>query len=134
MRIGRELYEQIVAHARAEAPNECCGVVATNGDGSARRVFPATNKFASPLRFEIDEHDLIRIWRAIDADDLELGAIYHSHTRTPPEPSQTDVNGAAQWPGALWVIVGLAGDDGEPDVRTWAIEDGRVTQVELIVE
>ncbi len=134
MRIGRELYEQIVAHARAEAPNECCGVVATNGDGSARQVFPATNKFASPLRFEIDEHDLIRIWRAIDADDLELGAIYHSHTRTPPEPSQTDVNGAAQWPGALWVIVGLAADDGEPDVRTWAIEDGRVTQVELVVE
>ncbi len=132
MRIARELYDQIVAHARAEAPNECCGVVATNGDDSAQRVYPATNKFASPLRFEIDEHDLIRIWRALDEDDLELGAIYHSHTRTPPEPSQTDVNGAAQWPGALWIIVGLAG--AEPDVRTWAIEDGRVTPVELRVE
>jgi [CysO sulfur-carrier protein]-S-L-cysteine hydrolase len=132
MRIGRELYDQIVAHARAEAPNECCGVVATNGGGSALQVFPATNKFASPLRFEIDEHDLIRIWRAIDEQDLELGAIYHSHTRTAPEPSQTDINGAAQWPGALWVIVGLAAE--EPDVRTWAIEDGRVTQVELVVE
>jgi proteasome lid subunit RPN8/RPN11 len=132
MRIGRELYDQIVAHARAEAPNECCGIVATNGDGGALQVFPATNKFASPLRFEIDEQDLIRIWRAIDEQDLELGAIYHSHTRTPPEPSQTDVNGAAQWPGALWVIVGLA--DGEPDVRTWAIEDGRVTPAELTVE
>ncbi|HEX4806537.1 MAG TPA: M67 family metallopeptidase [Conexibacter sp.] len=132
MRIARELYDRIVAHARAEAPNECCGVVATNGDGGAQRVFPAANKFASPLRFEIDEHDLIRIWRAIDEDDLELGAIYHSHTRTAPEPSQTDINGAAQWPGALWIIVGLAGE--EPDVRTWAIEDGRVTQVELQVE
>jgi [CysO sulfur-carrier protein]-S-L-cysteine hydrolase len=133
MRIARELYERIVAHARAEAPNECCGVVATS-DGSAREVFPATNKFASPLRFEIDEHDLIRIWRAIDEQKLELGAIYHSHTRTPPEPSQTDINGAAQWPGTLWVIVGLATGDAEPDVRTWAIEDGRVAQVELTVE
>lgn len=132
MRIARELYDQIVAHARAEAPNECCGIVATNGDGSATRVFPATNKFASPLRFEIDEQDLIRIWRAIDEDDLELGAIYHSHTRTAPEPSQTDVNGAAQWPGALWVIVGLAGE--QEDVRTWAIDGGRVSQVELQVE
>jgi proteasome lid subunit RPN8/RPN11 len=132
MRIGRELYERIVAHARAEAPNECCGVVATNGDGSVQDVFPATNKHASPLRFEIDEQDLIQIWRAIDERDLELGAIYHSHTRTAPEPSQTDINGAAQWPGALWVIVGLAG--GELDVRTWSIEDGRVTQVELVVE
>jgi proteasome lid subunit RPN8/RPN11 len=131
MRIARELYDRIIQHARAEAPNECCGVVAT-GEGRAHDVFPATNKFASPLRFEIDEQDLIRIWRAIDERDLELGAIYHSHTRTPPEPSQTDVNGAAQWPGALWVIVGLA--DGEPDVRTWSIADGRVTQVELVVE
>jgi len=134
MRIGRELYEQIVEHARAEAPNECCGVVATNGDGSAQQVFPATNKHASPLRFEIEGVDLLRINNAVDEAGLEIGAIYHSHTRTPPEPSQTDVNGAAQWPGALWVIVGLAADDGEPDVRTWAIEDGRVTQVELIVE
>jgi len=132
MRIARELYDQIVAHARAEAPNECCGLVATNGDGDAVRVFPATNKFASPLRFEIEEHDQIRIWREIDDAGHEVGAIYHSHTRTPPEPSQTDVNGAAQWPGARWIIVGLAGD--EPDVRTWAIEDGRVSQVELHVE
>jgi proteasome lid subunit RPN8/RPN11 len=131
MRIDRELYDQIIEHARAEAPNECCGVVATS-DGRAHDVFTATNKFASPLRFEIDEHDLIRIWRAIDERDLELGAIYHSHTRTAPEPSQTDINGAAQWPGALWVIVGLA--DGEPDVRTWSIADGRVSQVELVVE
>jgi proteasome lid subunit RPN8/RPN11 len=132
MRLARELYDQIVAHARAEAPNECCGVVATNGGGSATRVFPAANKHASPLRFEIDGRDLIRILDAIDDDDLDVGAIYHSHTRTAPEPSQTDVNHAAAWPGALWIIVGLAGE--EPDVRTWAIEDGRVMQVELTVE
>lgn len=131
MRIARALYDQIVAHARAEAPNECCGVVATN-DGSAQQVFPAANKFASPLRFEIDDGDLFRITGEIDDADWEVGAIYHSHTRTPPEPSQTDINGAALWPGALWVIVGLA--DGEPDVRTWAIDGGRVTQVELVVE
>ena len=132
MRIARELLDQIVAHARAEAPNECCGVVAANGDGGAQQVFPAANKHASPLRFEIEALDLLRISTAIDEAGWEVGAIYHSHTRTPPEPSQTDINGAAQWPGALWVIVGLAGE--EPEVRTWAIEDGRVTQAELVVE
>ena len=131
MRIARELYDQVVAHARADAPNECCGVVASS-DGSARQVFPATNKFASPLRFEIDEPDLFRINREIDDADWDVGAIYHSHTRTAPEPSQTDINGARQWPGTLWIIVGLAG--GELDVRTWAIEDGRVSEVELVVE
>jgi proteasome lid subunit RPN8/RPN11 len=132
MRIARELYDQIVAHARAEAPNECCGLVGTDQDQDrAVSVHAATNKHASPLRFEIDERDQIRIWREIDDAGHEIGAIYHSHTRTAPEPSQTDINGAAQWPGALWIIVGLA--DAEPDVRTWAIEDGRVTQVELTV-
>jgi [CysO sulfur-carrier protein]-S-L-cysteine hydrolase len=131
MRIARELYDAIVAHARADAPNECCGIVAT-GDGRAARVFPAVNKFASPLRFEIEETDLLRIWNEIDDAGLDVGAIYHSHTRTPPEPSQTDVNGADRWPGALWIIVGLA--DGEPDVRTWSIAEGQVSEVELVLE
>ncbi|HEU4701163.1 MAG TPA: M67 family metallopeptidase [Conexibacter sp.] len=130
MRIARELYDRIVAHARAEAPNECCGLVGADGE-QAVSVHEAANKHASPLRFELDERDQIRIWRELDDAGHEIGAIYHSHTRTPPEPSQTDVNNAANWPGALWIIVGLA--DGEPDVRTWAIEDGRVTQVELTV-
>jgi proteasome lid subunit RPN8/RPN11 len=133
MRIARELYDQIVAHARAEAPNECCGVVATDG-GRAMQVYAARNEFASPLRFEIERQDLVRIWREIMGSGWEVGAIYHSHTRTPPKPSQTDINGADRWPGSLWIIVGLATDHGEPDVRTWAIEDGRVTPVELIVE
>ncbi len=35
--------------------------------------------------------------------------IYHSHTRSEPYPSQTDVNFAAHWPGVEWLIVGLAG-------------------------
>jgi proteasome lid subunit RPN8/RPN11 len=131
MRIARELLDDLVAHASEEAPNECCGVIGTR-DGHAVQVHRARNKFASPLRFEIDEADLIRIWREIDDADLEVGAIYHSHTRTPPEPSQTDVNGAEQWPGALWLIVGLA--SGEPEIRTWRIEDGRVAEVELAVE
>ncbi len=131
MRIERSLYDEIVAHAVQDAPNECCGMIASR-DGEAVKVYRATNTAASPLRYEIDGAEQYRIQMEIDDLGLELGAIYHSHTRTPPEPSQTDVNGAAQWPGALWIIVGLAG--AEPDVRTWAIEDGRVTPVELRVE
>jgi [CysO sulfur-carrier protein]-S-L-cysteine hydrolase len=130
MRIARELYDQIVAHARAEAPNECCGVVATNGDGSAVRVVAAANKHASPLRFEIDGLEVMRILDEFDADDLAVGAIYHSHTRTEPVPSQTDIN-LAFYPEAVYIIVGLAG--GEPDVRAFRIVDGEVSQTELEV-
>jgi [CysO sulfur-carrier protein]-S-L-cysteine hydrolase len=130
MRIDRELYDEMVAHARADAPNECCGMVASH-DGEAVRVYPATNTAASPLRYEIDGAEQYRIQLEIDDADLDLGAIYHSHTRSAPYPSQTDIN-LAFYPDALYVIVGLA--DGEPDVRAFAIRDGQVSEAELLVQ
>jgi proteasome lid subunit RPN8/RPN11 len=131
MRIPRALYDDIVEHARAEAPNECCGMVASR-DGEAVKVYRTTNAAASPLRFEIEPDEQILVHTEIEAAELDLGAIYHSHTRTEPEPSQTDVNFAAWWPGVVWIIVGLA--DGEVSVRTWTIDDGKVSEAELVVE
>jgi len=130
MRIARELYEQMIVHARQEAPNECCGMVAAR-DGEAVKVYPATNIEASPLRFQIDPEEQLRVSNQIDEEGLELAAIYHSHTRTEPRPSQTDISFAKLWPGVLWVIVGLAG--GAPDVQTWLIDDGQVAEAELVV-
>jgi [CysO sulfur-carrier protein]-S-L-cysteine hydrolase len=129
MRIPREMYEQMIEHAREEAPNECCGMIATR-DGQAINVYRATNAAASPLRYEIDGAEQYRIQMQIYDSDLELGAIYHSHTRTEPAPSQTDIN-LAFYPDALYVIVGLAA--GEPDVRAFTIRDGQVAQAELVV-
>ncbi len=130
MRISRALYDEMVAHARAEAPNECCGMVASR-DGEAVKVYRTTNAAASPLRFEIEPDEQIRVHTEIENADLELGAIYHSHTRTEPRPSQTDINFAAWWPGVLWIIVGLA--DGEASVRTWSIDNGQVSEAQLDV-
>jgi proteasome lid subunit RPN8/RPN11 len=129
MQISRELFDQMVAHAQAEAPNECCGMVASR-EGRAVEVFPAVNAAASPLRYEIDGAEQYRIQMAIEDAGLNLGAIYHSHTRSDPVPSQTDIN-LAFYPEALYVIVGLAGS--EPDVRAFEIRDGRVTGAELEV-
>ncbi len=130
MRIGRDLLDQIIQHARAEAPNECCGMVASE-NGRAVEVYPAVNAAASPLRYEIEPADQYRIEMAIDDAGRDLGAIYHSHTRSEPYPSQTDVN-LAFHPHALYVIVGLASD--EPDVRAYRIVDGRIEDAVLEVE
>jgi len=129
MRIARDLYEQMIEHAREEAPNECCGMVASR-DGEAVRVYRATNAAASPLRYEIDGAEQYQIQMQIYDADLELGAIYHSHTRTAPYPSQTDIN-LAFYPEAVYVIVGLAND--EPEVRAFTIRDGQVADAELVV-
>jgi proteasome lid subunit RPN8/RPN11 len=129
MRIATELYEDVVAHARAEAPNECCGMIATR-DGEAVRVYRARNAAASPLRYEIDGAEQFEIQMAIEDAGLDLGAIYHSHTRSDPYPSQTDIN-LAFYPDSLYLIVGLA--RGEPEVRAYTIRDGRVAEAELVI-
>jgi len=130
VRIARELIDEVVAHARADAPNECCGMIAAD-DGRAVRVYPADNAAASPLRYEIDPQDQYRIEMEIDDAGLELGAIYHSHTRSEPYPSQTDVN-LAFHPHALYIIVGVAGE--EPEIRAYRIVDGDVSEAPLEVE
>jgi proteasome lid subunit RPN8/RPN11 len=130
MRIPRALYDQMIEHAREEAPNECCGMLASR-DGQVVEIHRARNAAASPLRYEIDGADQYRIQMEIYDADMELGAIYHSHTRTEPYPSQTDIN-LAFYPEALYVIVGLAGD--EPNVRAYTICDGQVADAELVVE
>ena len=105
-------------------------------DGEAVAVHRARNTAASALRYEIDGLEQMRIQESIDAASLELGAIYHSHTRSDPVPSQTDIN-LAKWgddvrfPGTLYLIVGLKGK--EPDVRLWSIIRDEVEPVELQV-
>ena len=127
MQIDEALVAEMVAHAREEAPNECCGFVAAR-DGVAVEVRRAVNQAASPLKFEVDGLEVMRALDDFEDAGAELGAIYHSHTRTPPYPSQTDINFAANWPGVEWVIVGLD-RKGEATVRTYLIEDGNVREV-----
>jgi proteasome lid subunit RPN8/RPN11 len=130
VRISRALLDEIVAHARADAPNECCGMIAAQ-DGVAVAVHRARNAARSPLRYEMDGMEQYKIQTAIEDAGLDLGAIYHSHTRSAPEPSQTDIN-LAFYPEALYVIVGVASE--EPDIRAWRIVDGQVSQATLEVE
>jgi len=130
VQISQALLDEIVAHARAEAPNECCGMIAAQ-DGVAVAVHRARNAAASPLRYEMDGMEQYKIQTAIEDGGFELGAIYHSHTRSDPEPSQTDIN-LAFYPDALYVIVGVKSD--EPDVRAWRIIDGAVSEAALEVQ
>jgi proteasome lid subunit RPN8/RPN11 len=140
MKIAPDLLDEVIAHALDDPKNEVCGVVAVDAAGaeegrvtSAVEVHRAVNVHASPLKFEIDPAELLALYNTIDEQDLELGAIYHSHVRSAPYPSQTDISFAANWPGVEWIIVGLS--DGEaPEVRSYLIEGGRVREVALEVE
>ncbi|MDQ3678336.1 MAG: M67 family metallopeptidase [Actinomycetota bacterium] len=130
MRIDRALLDDIVAHAVRDAPNECCGIVAAQ-HGAATTVHALENQAASPFRFEVDGLKMFRLLEQIESGGGELGAIYHSHTRSDPVPSQTDVNFSFGWPGVEWIIVGVSKNSAEPEVRSFLIDDGEVSEVEL---
>jgi [CysO sulfur-carrier protein]-S-L-cysteine hydrolase len=127
VRIAKADWAELVAHAREEAPNECCGYLRSK-DGAVEQVFRARNERASPYGYELDPPSLLAA-NELDDDGFEVG-IYHSHPRSPAEPSQTDIN-LAHYPHWTYLIVSLAG---EPEVRAWRIEDGRVEEEELVVE
>ena len=129
MKIPSNVYEELLAHAREDAPNECCGLIG-GLDGVARTVYRARNAEASPLRYNLDPQDQFRIMTEMDERGEELSAIYHSHTASPAYPSQTDINLAA-YPEVLYLIVSLA--EGEQDLRGFEIKDGEVTEVELAI-
>jgi [CysO sulfur-carrier protein]-S-L-cysteine hydrolase len=135
--ISRALLDELIAHAREEAPNECCGVVGVadgaGGQTRATEVVRTVNVAASPLRFEVDGKELLAAMDQIERGGGELGAIYHSHTRSAPFPSQTDINFAVNWPGVAWIIVGLAGGE-QPEVRSYLIDSGQVREVGLHVD
>ena len=129
MRISQSLIDEMVAHARDELPNECCGMVGGK-DGEASVVIRVSNSAASPLRYEMDPQEQYNALKAIEDEGGELLAIYHSHTKSAAYPSQTDVNQAVSWPEQIYLIVSLA-DEGAPDVKGYLLKDLKIADAEL---
>ena len=131
MRITQSLIDEIVAHAREDLPNECCGLIGGAG-GALTSVHRARNAAETWLRYELHPSDQIRIMNEIEEAGEELTGIYHSHTKSPAEPSQTDINLAEGWPGILQLICSLEHDDA-PVVRAYLLDDKKVEEVDLDV-
>lgn len=122
--LPEEMRRALIAHARREAPNECCGIIAGK-DGRPVRVLEARNAEQSPYRYSIDSRDLLQLFRELEVNGWDLLAIYHSHTHTPAYPSPTDLSLAA-YPDAYYILISLA--EAEPDVRAYRIIDGAVRE------
>jgi [CysO sulfur-carrier protein]-S-L-cysteine hydrolase len=131
MRISQALVDEMVAHAREDLPNECCGMVA-GSDGEATEVMRVANAAASPLRYEMDPKAQYEAWKSIEDGGRELLAIYHSHTKSAAYPSQTDVNQAVAWPDQVYVIVSLADVDA-PDVKGYFLKNLEIADAEITI-
>jgi proteasome lid subunit RPN8/RPN11 len=134
--LPRPIAEALMAHARAQEPNEACGLLAGSVfTGGATAYHPARNAEASPLRYTVHPDDLLRITLAIDDAGEDLLAIFHSHTRSPAVPSATDLR-EARYREPFYLIASLSGPavSAERSLRAWRIVDGAATEVSLRLE
>ena len=122
------MVDQVVAHARRDHPDECCGVIAGVA-GVATRLFEMQNAERSPTGFTFDSAEWLQVYRALDDADEDLLVVYHSHTMTEAYPSRTDVRWSVNTPGTSWLLVSTRSDDDE--VRSFRIDEGVVVEEEL---
>ena len=134
--IRRDLVDAMVAHARADHPDEACGVIAgPTGSDSPERFIPMVNAARSPTFYEFDSGDLLRLYREMDDRDEVPVVIYHSHTATEAYPSRTDVSYASE-PEAHYVVVSTretGSDEGPYELRSFRIVDGGIAEEQVDV-
>lgn len=136
LRIDQEIRDAIVAHAKKDHPDEACGVVAgPEGSDTPTRFVPMVNAASSPTFYEFDSHDLLALYKDMDAHDEEPVVVYHSHTATEAYPSRTDIRLAME-PQAHYVLVSTrehGNNEGPVEFRSYRIVDGEVTEEEVVV-
>ena len=131
LEIRRDLIDAIVEHVRRDHPDEACGVIAGPiGSGRPERFIPMANAERSPTFYRFDSMEQLKVWREMDDRDEEPVVIYHSHTSTEAYPSRTDVSYASE-PNAHYLLVSTREEMEEPEVRSYRIVDGLITEEDV---
>ena len=127
LRIPAAMIDEIVAHARADHPDEACGIIAgPAGSDTPTRLVRMLNAERSPTFYRFDSGEQLKVWRAMDDADEVPVVIYHSHTATEAYPSRTDISYASE-PDAHYVLVSTRDPDSH-ELRSYRIVDGNVTE------
>ncbi|WP_078289011.1 M67 family metallopeptidase [Mycobacterium sp. D16R24] len=132
LRIRADLVDAMVKHARADHPDEACGVLAgPEGSDRPERHVAMINAERSPTFYRFDSGEQLRVWREMDGADEVPVVVYHSHTATEAYPSRTDINLAAE-PDAHYVLVSTR-DPEQHELRSYRIIDGVVTEEDITI-
>ncbi|HET8524932.1 MAG TPA: M67 family metallopeptidase [Thermomicrobiales bacterium] len=126
--LPQAMRDEIIAHARAEAPRECCGVI-VGPPGDLRELHRLTNTYQGIDFYEPDAAELYRVYMEADARGWDIQVIYHSHPVSPAYPSPRDVQHAG-WPSAVYVICSLEHSE-HPRLRAFRIVDEKITELFL---
>jgi proteasome lid subunit RPN8/RPN11 len=138
--LPRTIYEEMIAHARAELPNECCGALAGKVGGPSsvvsgqlsvaivERCYPLVNELASPTEFLSEPKSMFHAEKNSRQRGLEILAFYHSHPTSDPVPSRKDMARNYWGTIVMHLIISLKGD--EPRMRGWWIGEESYAEAE----
>jgi len=121
--IPQAIHEAMIVHARAELPNECCGLLAGSIASRIGRVvehYPLVNALASPTEYESEPRSMLAAHKAMRASGTDILAVYHSHPTSDPIPSKRDLE-RNYGEGVIHVIIGLRSS--EADIRAWWLSE-----------
>jgi proteasome lid subunit RPN8/RPN11 len=128
--IHQEMVTAMIQHGRFTAPEEACGLLATDLGGDVRMVYCCTNVDRSSLRFTVSPHEHYHAWKHAERNGWVIGGVFHSHTESAAAPSPADVAGALD-PSWVNVVVGPMSDS-TPDVRAYRIVDGVAEEMTIV--
>ncbi|MDP1853402.1 MAG: M67 family metallopeptidase [Candidatus Omnitrophota bacterium] len=127
--IAKDIQDKIIADCQKNYPKEACGILAGKA-AKAASVYPLVNISDKPeFCYLIDPKEQLKIFKELRAQELDLVAIYHSHTESPAYPSAKDLE-LAFYPESFYVIVSLA-DKFNPQIRAFRIAENNVTEVSI---
>ncbi len=129
VRIPRSIYQEMVEHARKESPLECCGIL-SGKEETVWKAFALKNADESPVRYSISPQEQLKVFEEMERESMEMIAIYHSHPRTIPFPSETDVR-MAFYPEVTTIIISLK--EGNPVVKAFQIREEAIYLNEIEV-
>lgn len=132
LRLSSNQLDSIISHSRAHKPEEACGVLAGDADGTVRRVFLMENVEHSSDFYMMDSQEQFKVFDEMENEGLELVAIFHSHPHSPAAPSMRDCE-LAFYPDSLYLIISLM-DDARPEWHAYQINDNEVVEAMIVVD
>ncbi len=128
--IPQDIMNEMISYSKNLYPEEACGILGGN-DNRVSIIYKMENIEKSPVSYMMDPKEQFMVMKDLRKKNLNMLAIFHSHTGTEPYPSLKDIN-LAFYP-VIYIILGLASDP--PIVKAYSIEEQKyVKSVRIVID
>ncbi len=131
LKIPKAIFDGMIEHAKRESPLECCGIL-SGRDRTIQKAFELRNAEESPVLYSMSPKEQLKVFEEMEKESMEMIAIYHSHPKTIPFPSETDVK-LAFYPDVSSIIISLK-EERNPVMKAFQISKEAIylEEVEVI--